>query len=91
MRTTLTLEPAVAERLKREAAQTERSFKEVVNDALKRGLNMAPPKKRKPFKVKPIQSAYHGGVDRMSFNRLADELEIEAWIAKHGPPAPESK
>ena len=47
MRTTITLEPDVAVRLQKEAAKGERTFKQIVNDALRRGLNAASkPKKR---------------------------------------------
>ena len=38
MRTTLTLDEDVATRLKSEARRNGRSFKEVVNDTLRRGL-----------------------------------------------------
>jgi Arc/MetJ family transcription regulator len=38
VRTTLTLDDDVAARLKAEARRTERSFRETVNDALRRGL-----------------------------------------------------
>ena len=47
MRTTITLEPDVAARLQKEAAKGERTFKQIVNDALRRGLDPAStPKKR---------------------------------------------
>jgi len=38
MRTTLTLDDDVAEKLRTVAHQTRRSFKQVVNDALRTGL-----------------------------------------------------
>ncbi len=38
MRTTLTLEDDVAAKLKAEARRSGRSFREIVNDALRRGL-----------------------------------------------------
>lgn len=38
MRTTLTLDDDVAARLKAEARRSDRSFRETVNDALRRGL-----------------------------------------------------
>ena len=39
MRTTLTLEKDVADRLAREVRRTGRSFKEIVNDAIRTGLD----------------------------------------------------
>ncbi len=47
MRTTLTLEPAVAEKLKQEAQIHQKSFKETVNSALKRGLGIEAVKRKK--------------------------------------------
>ena len=82
MRTTLTLEPEVAERLKQEAATTRQSFKRVVNRALRRGLAMEAPRKRRGFRVKAHSSAYAAGVDPLHLNRLHDELETEGWIKK---------
>lgn len=54
MRTTLTLDPDVAERLKAAAQNTGRPFKVVVNDALRRGLSRGDEMQRAPqFVVKP--------------------------------------
>lgn len=82
MRTTLTLDPEVAERLKLEALKSQQSFKQVVNLALKRGLKMEPPSRQRSFRVKPHSSAYKIGVDPLHLNRLSDELETESWIEK---------
>jgi len=82
MRTTLTLEPEVAAKLKQEAATTRQSFKQVVNSALKRGLTLEAPRRRRTFRVKAHSSAYAPGVDPLHLNRLTDELETGAWIEK---------
>ncbi len=82
MRTTLTLEPEVAEKLKQEASTTRQSFKKVVNSALKRGLNLEAPRRRKTFRVKAISSEFAPGVDPLHLNRLADELETDTWLEK---------
>ena len=58
MRTTLTLDPDVAEYLRKAVAKGDRSFKQVVNAALRRGLKAAEtqaPKKR--F----VQRTWNGG------------------------------
>ena len=53
MRTTLTLEPDVAAKLRLKARKTGRSFKEVVNDALRIGLQSDPDKgPRAAFEVR---------------------------------------
>ena len=54
MRTTLTLDDDNAVRLERLRKERDASLKDVVNDALRRGLNEmeAPPKKREPYQIK---------------------------------------
>jgi hypothetical protein len=75
MRTTLTLEPDVA-RLIEEAAHRERkTVKQVVNEALRRGLAPRGRKPRERYMVRPHKTALMPGIDPGSFNRLADELE----------------
>ncbi|HUF62570.1 MAG TPA: hypothetical protein VMN36_10895 [Verrucomicrobiales bacterium] len=83
MRTTLTIDPDIAERLKQEAALGNHSFKAVVNHALRKGLGMEAPKRSKPFRVKPHSSRLLPGIDPTKLNQLVDELEVEAFIAKH--------
>jgi hypothetical protein len=53
MRTTLTIDDDVAVRLERLRRERDASLKDVVNDVLRRGLDVdARPKPRKPFKMK---------------------------------------
>jgi len=54
MRTTLTIEDDVAAELERLRRERDESLKDLVNDALRRGLRdiTAPAKKRKPFRTK---------------------------------------
>lgn len=56
MRTTLTIDDDVAAELERLRRRRDVSLKQLVNDALRRGLRdmAAPPKKRKPFRTLPI-------------------------------------
>lgn len=52
MRTTLTLDDDVAARLKGEAQRSGRSFRDVVNDAIREGLAARrAPRPREPFRV----------------------------------------
>jgi plasmid stability protein len=52
MRTTLTLDDDVAAKLKAESRRAGRSFRDVVNDTLRRGLASQPRRStRKPFTV----------------------------------------
>ncbi len=75
MRTTLTLDDDVAAMLAEEAHRRRRPFKQVVNDALRRGLRpeRAPP--AGAYHVKAHKTALQPGIDLASFNKLADELE----------------
>ena len=83
MRTTLTLDPDVATRLNAEAARSDRAFKQVVNEALRRGLRL-PSKgnRRTTYAVKPVKLAFRPGVDTDKLNELADELENDVLVKK---------
>lgn len=82
MRTTLSLEPDVAQRLRQELASGKKSFKEVVNERLRLGFGMKKTKQRPAFRVKAHSSDYLPGVDRTKFNQLVDELQVEEFIRK---------
>jgi len=74
VRTTLTLDEDVAGKLKSEARHSGRSFREVVNDTLRRGLATRPEAKRSaPFRV----TARDLGELRpgLSLDNVADLLE----------------
>lgn len=86
MRTTLTLDPDVARLLQEEAHRQRRSFKEVVNDAIRRGLAPAPSARNHGrFRVRPHQTTLRAGIDAGALNRLVDELEDDAVVAKLRP------
>jgi hypothetical protein len=83
MRTTLTLDPAVATRVKSEMRRTGRTLKAVVNDALKRGLGMGGPRPAAArFEVEPHALGFRPGVDLDRVNQLVDELDTEDAIRK---------
>ena len=56
MRTTLTLDPDVAVLVEEARDKTKRPLKEIVNDALRRGLTAEDPTSalRKPYETQPI-------------------------------------
>lgn len=82
MRTTLTLDPDVAERLRQETVNGQRTLKQVVNESLRIGLGLKRKPSQRPYKVITHNSPYRPGIDRTKFNQLADELEVEAVISK---------
>jgi hypothetical protein len=81
MRTTITIEPDVEMLLEQEVQRTRKPFKEVVNEALRRGLTRARARSSKVV-LKAFDSRLRPGYDPRSFNRLVDELEDEAVMRK---------
>jgi len=83
MRTTLTLERDVAERVQLEIRRSGKKMKAVVNEALRLGLGLGdkattPP----PFEVEPHDFGFKPGIDLDRMNQLADELEAEEVARK---------
>ncbi len=74
MRTTLTIDPDVEKLLAQEVQRARKPFKQVVNEALRRGLTRSPPRARK-LQLKVHDSQLRPGYDPASFNALSDELE----------------
>jgi len=74
MRTTVTLEPEVVEKLRREMRRSGKSFKATLNDALRDGLA-----RRKeaagvePFVVRPSEMGLRPGLD---YSNVAELLEV---------------
>jgi hypothetical protein len=78
MRTTVTLDPDVAERLARLAHARRAPFKQILNEILRRGLaGQEAAAKARPFSVRPHRSGLRPGVDALRLNQLADELEAQ--------------
>ena len=84
MKATLTIEPDVAEALKERAHSQNKSFEQVVNEALRRDLlNGAVEEKPRPvYRVKPFHSEFMPGVDEMKLNQLNDELMVQEFLEK---------
>ena len=80
MRTTLTLEPDVAMRLEQEIRRTGLRMKEIVNQALRLGLDRAPSKRG--FRVEPHALDFKIEVSHDGMHRLLDELEVEETVAR---------
>jgi hypothetical protein len=82
MRTTVTLEPDLAVRLKDYAHRRRTSFKGALNTLLRRGLSAQEPRaaSRRRFAVKPHSGGFKPGIDPAKLNQLADQLETEDFI-----------
>jgi hypothetical protein len=78
MRTTLTLDRDVAERLEFEMRRSGEGMRAVVNRALRLGLGMTDkPVRPDPFRVEPHDFGFRPGIDLDRLNQLVDELEAE--------------
>jgi hypothetical protein len=83
MRTTLTLDPDVARMLEEESHRQRKPFKQIVNEAIRRGLSpRAGVRSAAPYRVRPHKTTLRPGVDGEALNQLADELEDEALVRK---------
>ena len=77
MRTTLTIDDDVAFGLKRmQESERGKSFKEVVNEVLRRGLTSPKPKQGgKKFKVKALPLGLREGLNLDNIEELLDQVE----------------
>jgi hypothetical protein len=82
MRTTVTLDADVERLLKNEAHAQGKSFKSVLNDSVRQALQpMHRDPRRKPFAVKARPLGLRTGIDPARLSELADEQEIDAFLA----------
>ena len=76
MRTTLTIEDDVDTRLRTIADRQNRSYKDVVNEALSAGLNqMEVSEPAVGYKVRVADFGLKNGIDENKLNQLYDETE----------------
>lgn len=81
MRTTVTLDPDVAAKLKQASRERGLSFKEVLNASVRRGLRGAEATPR-PYRVRARRLGAKPGVDLAQALRTADRLEDEEVVRK---------
>ncbi|MEW5738231.1 MAG: DUF2191 domain-containing protein [Myxococcota bacterium] len=83
MRTTLTLEPDLAKKLKDLAHRRGQSFKETLNEVVRKGLSaQAPRREGKRYSVRVHRGGFRPGIDPGKLNRLVDELEVEDFARR---------
>lgn len=81
MRITVTLDRDVERILRETAARTHRPFKKVLNDTLRVGIEQSTGTgQSEPFVLKARPMGLRAGHDPAGFNRLADDLEAEAFL-----------
>jgi hypothetical protein len=85
MRTTVTLEPDLAKKLKALAHRRGLSFKQALNEVIRRGLTSPARQDAQPrYTLEPHPSGFRPGIDQGKLNQLFDQLEVEDFLAK-GP------
>ena len=81
MRTTVTLDRDLERILRETAVRTRRPFKKVLNDLLRSAVESQSPRADvEPFVVQSRPMGLRAGIDPTGFNRLADDLEAEAFL-----------
>jgi hypothetical protein len=85
VRTTLTIDPDVEKLLAEETRRSRKPFKQVVNEALRRGLTRRDAKPRK-LVLNVHDGRLRPGYDAASFNSLSDELEDQTVLSRSARP-----
>jgi hypothetical protein len=82
MRTTVTLEQDLADRVKEYAHRRRTSFKVALNMLLRRGLAAQEnaPQPRRRFAVEPHSGRLQPGLDPSKLNQLVDQFEAEDFV-----------
>ena len=74
MRTTLTIDDRLAAKLKCEARKSGKSFKQVVNETLRRGFaTVDERRKQPPYRVQPFDMGTRPG---LNYDRISELIEI---------------
>jgi hypothetical protein len=85
MRTTLTLEPDLAKKLRDLAHRRGQSFKQTLNDVVRRGLvAQAQRQPQERYQVHPHAGGFRPGIDVGKLNQLVDQLDVEDFVKEAG-------
>lgn len=83
MRTTLTIDDRIGKALKELAHRSDKSFKQVVNETLERGLAARDARRRSPYREHPSRLGdVRAGYDLTKALSLASSLEDEEIVRK---------
>jgi hypothetical protein len=84
MRITVTLDQDVAQMLREAMHHSRSGFKQALNAAIRAGLgHKTAPAAGRPFVVQARPLGLRAGLDPPGFNRLADDLEVDAVLEKN--------
>ena len=77
MRTTLSLDPDVALKIKERLAEKQNvSMKDIINQALRIGLRSTAPQTQIRYRVQPHALGLRPGLDPDKLNQVLDDLEV---------------
>ena len=82
MRTTVTLDPDVDQLIKEEMRRSGTTFRQAVNQAIRRALASRTAARRKPFKLRARRLSLRSGADPVMLQHLEEELEIDSFLQK---------
>jgi hypothetical protein len=82
MRTTVTLDPDVDRLLKEEMRHSGTTFRQALNQAIRRALAGNDAAQRRAFKLRPKRLSLRPGLDAAMLQHLEEELEIESFLEK---------
>lgn len=82
MRTTLTIDDDLFGILQRKSRERGESFKEIVNQTLRTGLNTAPTGQKSTVRTRPTALKLRPGLDPTRLNQLVDEMEVDHFLEK---------
>ncbi|RLE30476.1 MAG: antitoxin [Acidobacteria bacterium] len=82
MRTTVTLDADVEQLLRAAAQRGRTSFKQVLNEAVRRGLKGEAANQAPPFVVEAKAMHLRSGIDPAGLRDLDNELEIQEFLDK---------
>ena len=82
VRTTVTLDPDVDRLLKEEMRRSGTTFRQALNQAIRRTLAGNFAEEHRPFKLRPKRLSLRQGVDPAMLQHFEEELEIESFIQK---------
>ena len=82
MRTTLNISDALLEELKDRARRSGRPMRQVLEQALRRGLSADEASSPKPVAIKPFRLGLKPAHRGMSLNQIYDQLEAEGAMVR---------
>jgi len=82
MRTTVTLEADVMELIRRAMERSRKGFKQVLNEAVRRGLKGEGGGDIPAFVVKARPMGLRSGIDPARLRDLDDDLEVQEFLKK---------